>query len=111
MFAAFQVFQTADRITKLLQDNSKASFDPIVASPIIDGALVSLGDTKTPAFKTANTDVTVYHTLGRAPVGYFVAGLSAAAIIFTSPTANSKPTSQIIMQASAALQTASLWFF
>jgi len=49
-----------------------------------------------------NTDFTVTHNLGRAAVGYIVMTKSAACDVYTSPTANPNPTTQLILRATAA---------
>jgi hypothetical protein len=50
----------------------------------------------------ANTDFTITHNLGRAAVGYMVMTKNAAGNIYTSPTANPNPTTQLILRASVA---------
>jgi hypothetical protein len=50
----------------------------------------------------ANTDFVVVHNLGKPCVGYDVKTKSAACDVYTSPTANASPNTQIILRASAA---------
>ena len=103
MFGPFKVFQNGDRYVTLLQQNVQAVFGPLFQSKIIDGQLV------TASFKTANTDVTVSHNLGRPVVAWFPGSSSAAANVFLSSNQSQNPNSTIILQASAPC-TVSIWF-
>lgn len=47
----------------------------------------------------ANTDFTITHNLGRAAVGYIIMTKNAACDVYTSPTANPNPTTQLILRA------------
>lgn len=49
----------------------------------------------------ANTDFTITHNLGRAAAGYLIMTKSAACDIYTSPTTNGSPTTQLILRANA----------
>ncbi len=54
----------------------------------------------TPA--VANSDFTITHNLGRVAVGYWIATKDRAVDIYTSPTANPNPTTQLILRATVA---------
>lgn len=57
----------------------------------------------------ANTDFTVVHNLNRAAVGYIVCTKTAACDVYTSPSANASPTTQIILRATATGVTLTLF--
>lgn len=46
----------------------------------------------------ANTDFTITHNLGRPAVGYILMTSDAACDIYTSPTANPNPNTQLILR-------------
>ena len=74
--------------------------NPLLASPtLITGLVFGSG-----------TDLIVYHKLGRAVKGYIMVSSTAAAVLYTSATANPNSKLQIILKTSAAT-TASILFF
>lgn len=52
-------------------------------------------------FVAPGVDVTVTHALGAPPRTWEVVDLDAAAVVYRSPTVNAKPTTTIILRASA----------
>lgn len=58
-----------------------------------------------------NTDFTVTHNLGRATVAYLLCTKNAACDVYTSPTANGSPNTQIILRATAAAVTLTIFLF
>lgn len=59
----------------------------------------------------ANTDFTVVHNLGRAAVAYVVCAKNAACDVYTSPSVNSSPTTQIILRATGTTVALTLFLF
>lgn len=49
------------------------------------------------------SDVIVNHGLGRVPAGYIVIDRDAASVVFTSPTSNPSPESQLILRANSSV--------
>lgn len=60
---------------------------------------------------TANADLVVEHKLGRSTVGYIPVSLSAAGIVYSSPSNNQAPDLQIILRSNTASLRATLWIF
>ena len=56
-----------------------------------------------------NTDFTVIHNLGRVAVAYIVCAKNAACDVYTSPSANASPTTQLILRGTVAGVTLTLW--
>jgi len=50
----------------------------------------------------ANTDFTITHNLGKPATGYIVMTKNAACDVYTSPTANPNPTTQLILRATGS---------
>lgn len=67
--------------------------NPTSGAANINGRWVSV---TTPA--GSNTDFTVTHNLGRPVAGYWIMQSDAAADIYTSPTVNPNPNTQIILR-------------
>lgn len=61
-------------------------------------------------FSAANEDVIVTHNMGRAAKGYTPSNPTGAASIYTSPTPNPSPSTQIILRSSAPV-TADMLIF
>jgi hypothetical protein len=104
-----QVWKRLRRAYELLAVaiNGNVEFGNPTSGPVnIRGAWIS---TTTPA--GANSDFTVTHNLGRPCVGYIVATADRAVDIYTSPSANAAPTTQIILRASVASAVVTLFLF
>ena len=89
------VSQFLDNIKELLNSGLKFSDN-------FDARIVSA------TFAAANTDLSVGHSLGRAPSGYVVLSLSASMIVYTGASAW---TSSTVSLKSSAAGTASLLLF
>lgn len=59
----------------------------------------------------ANSDFVVTHNLGRAAVAYLICTKDRACDVYTSPTANSSPSTKIILRASVASASLTLFLF
>jgi len=81
------------QLAKVINGNIEFG-NPTVGPSNIRGNWVSV---TTPA--VANTDFTITHNLGRPAVGYIVMTANAATDIYTSPTANPNPNTQLILRA------------
>jgi flavoprotein len=102
-------WQSLQRIYQLVAKaiNGNIEFGSPTAGPLnINGVWASL---TTPG--VANTDFTVTHNLGRTAVAYLVTTANAAVDVYTSPTANGSPTTQIILRASAATVAITMFLF
>lgn len=58
-----------------------------------------------------NTDFIVTHNLGRTAFSYLVASKNAACDVYTSPTVNGSPNTQIILRATGSSTTLILFLF
>lgn len=75
-------------------------------SSILNGNLVAV------VFpSSANTDVTIEHGLSRTPTGYIPVAISAAGIIYSSPTSQAQPDLQLTLRSNTASLTATVWVF
>ena len=92
-------WQSFQRIYQLVASviNGNIEFGNATAGPgNISGSWITV---TTPG--TANTDFTVIHNLGRAAAGYLIMTKSAACDVYTSPTVNGSPLTQLILRATA----------
>lgn len=108
-FSGLRRITTDDRELLALQQRVEESLLKIAGFPILAGSLVkSLQSTAT------DTDVFVYHELGRVPQGYVLTGSNGPLMLYTSPTANSLPNRQLILRANysgGGSKTFSVWVF
>lgn len=90
----------------LMQRQIQTSLKDIYGVEIIKGQLLEV------TFPSgANTDLRISHGLGRIPVGFIPVYLSAAGIVYNSPTVAAAPREEIILRANAASLSAKLWIF
>lgn len=85
--------------------NGNIEFGNPTSGPVnIRGAWISV---TTPG--VANTDFTVTHNLGRPAAGYLIMTKDRAVDIYTSPTVNGSPNTQIILRATVASAVVTLF--
>lgn len=87
--------QWIERTARIVNGNIEFG-NPTSGPANIRGAWVTV---TTPG--VANTDFTITHNLGRAAVGYLIVAKTAACDVYTSPTVNNNPTTNLILRASA----------
>lgn len=117
IFPTFQVEKTSDdtswknwmswrRVYELLARiiNGNISFGNGTASDNINGGWFTVITPGAP-----NTDFTIVHNLQRVAVGYLIMTKSAACDVYTSPTVNPNPTTQIILRATTGTTTLSIF--
>jgi hypothetical protein len=97
--------QVYERISRVVNGNVELG-NPTSGPANIRGNWTSV---TTPG--TANTDFTVTHNLGRPAVGYLVATKNAACDVYTSPTANPNPNTQIILRATVINVNLTIFLF
>lgn len=95
-----KVASTTEDVSRL-QDKLQEFFQPIVANPLLDGALLT-------GVKLTTAVSQVPHGLGRPPLGYIVTAQNANATVWRP--SNSLPSTFLDLQASAAV-TVDLWVF
>lgn len=76
--------------------------DPVVASPIIQGQMVSAN--------LINGTTIVNHGLGRKLQGWFIVGINAAATIYDNQDSNKTPQQTLSLTSNAACAV-TLWVF
>lgn len=87
--------------------NGNIEFGSLQSGPVnINGVWKSA---VTPA--GVNTDFIVTHNLGRPAFSYLVTAKNAACDVYTSPTANGLPNTQIILRATTGTATLTLFLF
>lgn len=79
--------------------NGLLSFGDGVETDNVSGAWANV------TLPAANTDFTITHNLQRVPAGYVVWAMSAAGSVYTSPTVNPNPDTQIILRSTAVIGT------
>lgn len=101
-FAAVTQAQTLEQLQRALQITLRDIRD----SAILNGNIVDVVFSS-----SANSDLLVMHGLSRVAIGYIPVSLSAAGIIYSSPTAVRSPLNEIILRSNTASLTATLWVF
>jgi hypothetical protein len=97
--AELKRIHSTDRTVNQLQENTRTALTS--QSEAIAGCLQAQQVIDGVSFPTPGVDVVVPHSLGRAPVGYLMVQANAPAAVYTSPTTNPSPTSQLILRSSA----------
>lgn len=96
---AYRQIQTQDWELNQVQQNTARSFNPLLQIALLDGVLMSNVVVNT-------TDTTFEHGLGRAPLGFIIAGKQGLGDIYQ--TASSELS--IILKSSVQV-TASIWVY
>lgn len=102
-------WQSLQRIYQLVAKaiNGNIEFGSPTAGPLnINGVWTTLTTPGAP-----NTDFTVVHNLGRTAVAYLVTTKNAAVDVYTSPSANASPTTQIILRATVGTVAITMFLF
>jgi hypothetical protein len=106
--AQLKRIHSTDRTVTQIQENTRTALESHSAA--IAGCLQAQHVIPGISFPTANVDVVVPHTLGRAALGQLATNLSVATTVYKSPTKNPYPETQVILRASAPV-TADLLVF
>lgn len=64
---------------------------------------IPIKNASTVTVNVLTTDTVVQHGLGRVPNGYLIIDRDGAGVVFTSPSSNPSPESQLILRASVAV--------
>lgn len=102
MRVPFSKITPANQDLQALQTNVAATLDPLLNLELLDGRLISN------VALVSGADTLVNHGLGRAPLGWIVAGQDANAVIWE--TASPAPNKVLSLRASATV-TANLIIF
>lgn len=97
---AFQKIHTGDRVLDKVQSNVEDAIAQAIKAPLLNGTLLT-------DVAVSTSETTVYHRLGRLPVGFFVVGNNAAAIVYSSSASDE---TGLYLRGSAAC-TVNLWVF
>lgn len=101
--------QTYQQVAKTINNNIEFG-NPISGAGNIKGQWGKVnGSTTITTPGAANTDFTVTHNLGYPAVGVDVKTKNMAVDVYTSPSANPSPSTQIILRASVASATITLF--
>lgn len=96
------IIQSGVSELNLIQTKWKSLIDPVLASPLLDGRLVS-----------AKLDVganKVNHLLNRKPIGWIIVGINGVANIYDTQASNQTPELTLNLTSSAVV-TVNLWVF
>ena len=86
----------------LIQTKWKSLIDPVLASPLLDGRLVSA--------KLAVGSNKINHLLNRKPIGWIIVGINGVANIYDTQASNQTPELTLNLTSSAVV-TVNLWVF
>lgn len=97
---AYQKIHTGDRVLDKMQSNVEDAVSQAIKAVLLNGILLS-------DLSLSTTQSTVNHKLGRTPIGFFVVGNNAAAVVYSSGASDDL---NLYLKSSASC-TASLWVF
>ena len=96
------LFQSQNSDLNLIQTKWKSLIDPVLASPLLDGRLVSttlaVGSNK------------INHLLGRKLIGWVIVGVNGVANIYDTQASNQTPELTLNLTSDAAVKV-NLWVF
>lgn len=98
--ASLPLFKIGNPTLDLWQTQWKSQLDPVLASPLLDGLLLT-------NIQLVNGTTTINHKLGRKMVGWIVVDIDAGAAVYRSQPLNSLT----LTLTSGAAGMCSLWVF